>query len=103
MIPSARTRVYPRSRGDHDVVADPILELSGLPPLARGPPIAAATGRKTMRSTPARAGTTERLDHDRGGGEVYPRSRGDHLTPDFVQVIAHGLPPLARGPRHLRS
>ena len=90
-------RDYPRSRGD-DLSENPSCAGStGLPPLARGRPRAAASRRVTSGTTPARAGTTIAPQHQMPRSPDYPRSRGDDLADGIGTDGTQGLPPLARG------
>src|SRR5690606_38804713 len=91
--------VYPRSRGDHQLLCEPLSCCAGLPPLARGPLLPPPPVYAHARSTPARAGTTHARSAPHPSGEVYPRSRGDHYITEATMLYGSGLPPLARGPR----
>ena len=97
--PSAATRVYPRSRGDHKNSLDNVKIAAGLPPLARGPRRLWNARSFGSRSTPARAGTTRVRPATCGQHSVYPRSRGDHDIMSRISGYIVGLPPLARGPQ----
>src|SRR5690606_12376126 len=92
------SEVYPRSRGDHIRSNSRWSIRPGLPPLARGPLIAANAFGDGVRSTPARAGTTSTGRTRTSTPRVYPRSRGDHGPAEGACGVSTGLPPLARGP-----
>ncbi len=113
---STRTRVYPRSRGEHDRLPAPAASTAGLPPLTRGghegnggelglPPLTRGAlvrvrvPRGKLGSTPAHAGSTERCASVCCPTAVYPRSRGEHWWGWAWQARVAGLPPLTRGAR----
>src|SRR5690606_31643267 len=69
----------------------------GLPPHARGSRRRTAGRAPRPRPTPARAGITASLSPMYDAARAYPRTRGDHFGRDFAILLAHGLPPHARG------
>ena len=97
--PTRRSRVHPRSRGDHERHPDVPPDRVGPPPLARGPRLTPAVGEGGPRSTPARAGTTLPAQEAAVLRGVHPRSRGDHRMGLAYEIRREGPPPLARGPR----
>ena len=89
---------HPRSRGDHKCTPDNVREITGSPPLARGPRLFLPHPGVIVRITPARAGTTRILRKRQGSGWDHPRSRGDHPGLRHLLKGNSGSPPLARGP-----
>ena len=95
--------VYPRLRGDHAPRDGPDAREVGLPPPARGSLPVQPHHRVVGRSTPACAGITARTCSAASASWVYPRLRGDHSWQGQVHSPNAGLPPPARGSRHLRA
>ncbi|CAG7844725.1 hypothetical protein USB125703_00972 [Pseudoclavibacter triregionum] len=94
---SSSSRDHPRSRGEHRGPEAGAAEDAGSPPLARG--ARAAVGRAHWRIgiTPARAGSTASWCRWGRPSRDHPRSRGEHVIPDFDDAGKPGSPPLARG------
>ena len=69
----------------------------GLPPLARGAPCQAASGRPGGGPTPAGAGSTSSSSYPSQASSAYPRWRGEHVFLLGLSLTVYGLPPLARG------
>ena len=91
------TSVYPRWRGEHNVVLERAPRRNGLSPLARGTQRISAQDQLTARFIPAGAGNTKTEVPVLPESPVYPRWRGEH---DYIyQNIGpvFGLSPLARG------
>ncbi|SQR29399.1 Domain of uncharacterised function (DUF2825) [Escherichia coli] len=91
------TSVYPRWRGEHEMLVSVNAANTGLSPLARGTHYAFLRLPGFCRFIPAGAGNT-RVGKSRGNRTpVYPRWRGEHrITPRFLPR-QRGLSPLARG------
>ena len=89
--------VYPRWRGEHEMLVSVNAANTGLSPLARGTHYAFLRLPGFCRFIPAGAGNT-RVGKSRGNRTpVYPRWRGEHrITPRFLPR-QRGLSPLARG------
>ena len=98
----SRGRAYPRWRGEHRQPRPRQRRHRGLPPLARGAPVAYAAEQHVYRPTPAGAGSTCGCVGCGGRPQAYPRWRGEHSSPLFDGFSNLGLPPLARG-AHARS
>jgi len=74
----AAFRDHPRTRGEHTVKLDTVLDVSGSPPHARGAlkkwlPTYLAEG-----ITPARAGSTSAPPSSPCPARDHPRTRGEH-------------------------
>ncbi len=93
--------VYPRSRGEHACCSTSALSNCGLSPLARGTQRQRHVRPDRRRFIPARAGNTRRDSTPAAAMAVYPRSRGEHISPLTWTSAPAGLSPLARGTRHL--
>ena len=73
--------------------------MCGSPPLTRGPPPSHPPAGRTMRITPAHAGTTNPVNRLQSHASDHPRSRGDHFLEACLFSAMRGSPPLTRGPR----
>ncbi len=91
--------VYPRWRGEHEMLVSVNAANTGLSPLARGTHYAFLRLPGFCRFIPAGAGNT-RVGKSRGNRTpVYPRWRGEHSRQHVVRNHDSGLSPLARGTR----
>ncbi len=95
--------VYPRWRGEHDIVGAHRIDDRGLSPLARGTPASAGRTCEYRRFIPAGAGNTGSVRLWIGASAVYPRWRGEHKIPEGYFFTRLGLSPLARGTRYQRG
>ena len=94
------TSVYPRWRGEHEMLVSVNAANTGLSPLARGTHYAFLRLPGFCRFIPAGAGNTHMIRRARRWHSVYPRWRGEHrITPRFLPR-QRGLSPLARGTLH---
>ena len=93
------TSVYPRWRGEHEMLVSVNAANTGLSPLARGTHILQNTRLISTRFIPAGAGNTRRLISAARDSPVYPRWRGEHGVVTTVSDEDLGLSPLARGTR----
>ena len=75
--------VYPRWRGEHEMLVSVNAANTGLSPLARGTHILQNTRLISTRFIPAGAGNTRRLISAARDSPVYPRWRGEHSPVDF--------------------
>ena len=91
--------VYPRWRGELDRTASVVSSGSGLSPLARGTRAYGIQSRVSARFIPAGAGNTGSATAAPMTTSVYPRWRGEHITPFCDCPVFAGLSPLARGTR----
>ncbi len=92
--------VYPRWRGEHEMLVSVNAANTGLSPLARGTHYAFLRLPGFCRFIPAGAGNTHMIRRARRWHSVYPRWRGEHrITPRFLPR-QRGLSPLARGTLH---
>ena len=73
------TSVYPRWRGEHEILVSVNAANTGLSPLARGTHILQNTRLISTRFIPAGAGNTRRLISAARDSPVYPRWRGEHM------------------------
>ncbi len=89
--------VYPRWRGEHDIVAVIPQQPSGLSPLARGTLLRLKQHGEPGRFIPAGAGNTRTMRSVRSTRPVYPRWRGEHIDAILQVIKDSGLSPLARG------
>ena len=89
--------VYPRWRGEHDLVAHRFAEVGGLSPLARGTPGRSPADTVGARFIPAGAGNTVCVRLPPCRNAVYPRWRGEHESSVLHTGDFFGLSPLARG------
>ena len=89
--------VYPRSRGEHNIINATTQIINGLSPLARGTLLNNTGKQFDFRFIPARAGNTRRIWTPSRRRAVYPRSRGEHNIVRQFNKDASGLSPLARG------
>ena len=94
---------HPRSRGDHQGGYHDILLFGGSPPLTRGPRAVQLRVRRSLRITPAHAGTTCESYLVVGIDRDHPRSRGDHAFVLAKIASRAGSPPLTRGPLYSRD
>ncbi len=95
--------VYPRWRGEHEVLIDIPFFMVGLSPLARGTHKRRQPPDRSGRFIPAGAGNTCSAITGRFNRSVYPRWRGEHTATWKWQSCRFGLSPLARGThRHMR-
>ncbi|CAK0678187.1 hypothetical protein FGAF1140_09780 [Escherichia coli] len=91
--------VYPRWRGELSTIYPPLLNGTGLSPLARGTlPLVSCRPRKN-RFIPAGAGNSNSYTDKSSKQTVYPRWRGELAVPLHQRVQNPGLSPLARGTR----
>ena len=91
--------VYPRWRGEHSISESLMSRATGLSPLARGTHPYGQRGAAGRRFIPAGAGNTPTRSASPSLNAVYPRWRGEHLTPRVSSASISGLSPLARGTR----
>ncbi len=73
--------VYPRWRGEHDFPLFFVYRFDGLSPLARGTPWRFVVFDAASRFIPAGAGNTSRRGAISRRTPVYPRWRGEHVSP----------------------
>ncbi len=93
------TSVYPRWRGEHEMLVSVNAANTGLSPLARGTHYAFLRLPGFCRFIPAGAGNTYILKRLLNHKTVYPRWRGEHLKRRASASRLLGLSPLARGTR----
>ncbi len=93
--------VYPRWRGEHQIIGCPSRRMTGLSPLARGTRDGRVSFYHCGRFIPAGAGNTRRQSVVLSLRAVYPRWRGEHQQRLHVEDATGGLSPLARGTRKL--
>ena len=91
--------VYPRWRGEHGRTEYKAVYLLGLSPLARGTLALQQQHPWPRRFIPAGAGNTKCWWALMPQTQVYPRWRGEHITPFCDCPVFAGLSPLARGTR----
>ena len=89
--------VHPRSRGEHQYLAQLKAWPTGSSPLARGTHWMPTVGQWASRFIPARAGNTVAPSPKRPYDPVHPRSRGEHPLSIFAVRSSRGSSPLARG------
>ena len=95
--------VHPRTRGD-DLPTHSVMRVrSGSPPHARGRRVQQGVAVRTLRFTPARAGTTPATRPPAASCPVHPRTRGDDDMNGWGLVPSRGSPPHARGRRACRG
>ena len=80
------TSVYPRWRGEHNVVLERAPRRNGLSPLARGTRILRGFSNFLSRFIPAGAGNTRRPPSARLSTSVYPRWRGEHSKHNLLLI-----------------
>ena len=90
-------RAHPRSRGENTITVAVTNPISGSSPLTRGkrPPCGLPYSLRGL--IPAHAGKTPILRALRPGCGAHPRSRGENLGEERVDVSAKGSSPLTRG------
>ncbi len=91
------SRDHPRSRGEHARGPDFGMGTSGSSPLTRGAPDVAVCQCCATGIIPAHAGSTGTRSRVPSSQWDHPRSRGEHLTPDFLPMQRTGSSPLTRG------
>ncbi len=91
------TSVYPRWRGEHEMLVSVNAANTGLSPLARGTHILQNTRLISTRFIPAGAGNTALSFSYYRPATVYPRWRGEHYRTDCRILFFCGLSPLVRG------
>ena len=91
------TSVYPRWRGEHEMLVSVNAANTGLSPLARGTHILQNTRLISTRFIPAGAGNTYIRAKNKATATVYPRWRGEHAGFESSGARDAGLSPLARG------
>ena len=91
--------VYPRWRGEHVTAIKIRQQCRGLSPLARGTLLPVPWWYSINRFIPAGAGNTRNQSVRQWQESVYPRWRGEHVTPSSPPLSTAGLSPLARGTR----
>ena len=91
--------VYPRWRGELDSMATVTACPGGLSPLARGTRTRDAPRFVGTRFIPAGAGNSHHDARATRQGSVYPRWRGELISPGISCSRGRGLSPLARGTR----
>ena len=89
--------VYPRWRGEHVTAIKIRQQCRGLSPLARGTLLPVPWWYSINRFIPAGAGNTRNQSVRQWQESVYPRWRGEHVTPSSPPLSTAGLSPLARG------
>ncbi len=95
------SRDHPRSRGEHVVPVLLVAGAVGSPPLTRGALSSQVSTPRTIRITPAHAGSTLPAVPGAFSSRDHPRSRGEHSSPPRDLQLTGGSPPLTRGaPRH---
>ncbi len=92
--------VYPRWRGEHEMLVSVNAANTGLSPLARGTHILQNTRLISTRFIPAGAGNTCCSSWWSAAIAVYPRWRGEHNVRLSPLCVVAGLSPLARGTLH---
>ena len=100
-----RLAVYPRWRGELCIKTSVKNFAVGLSPLARGTRTRDAPRFVGTRFIPAGAGNSHHDARATRQGSVYPRWRGELISPGISCSRGRGLSPLARGtlPARLRS
>ena len=91
------TSVYPRWRGEHEMLVSGNAADTGLSPLARGTLSPMREARAISRFIPAGAGNSDQSGLYRLARTVYPRWRGELLQLILRERRPRGLSPLARG------
>ncbi len=89
--------VQPRGRGEHTTGSNPMKELDGSAPRARGTPLGIGQPPLEDRFSPAGAGNTIRTIYQSSGGKVQPRGRGEHHVTHVSRDDGVGSAPRARG------
>ena len=92
--------VYPRWRGEHEMLVSVNAANTGLSPLARGTQRQVVAALRGRRFIPAGAGNTAWLWLPLWRTPVYPRWRGEHFYSVNNRSLIVGLSPLARGTHH---
>ena len=91
--------VYPRWRGELAVDFAGVVSAGGLSPLARGTLHKNQREELCSRFIPAGAGNSNARCTQVCGNSVYPRWRGELISPGISCSRGRGLSPLARGTR----
>ena len=94
---SSSRAAHPRSRGEHGTYERHSKWVVGSSPLARGTRVGIGTHLQLLRLIPARAGNTDVQARHRRACPAHPRSRGEHVEPDWKTEAGDGSSPLARG------
>ena len=89
--------VYPRWRGEHEMLVSVNAANTGLSPLARGTLHGFGFLFDGRRFIPAGAGNTYIRAKNKATATVYPRWRGEHFYSVNNRSLIVGLSPLARG------
>ena len=89
--------VYPRWRGEHEMLVSVNAANTGLSPLARGTLHGFGFLFDGLRFIPAGAGNTYIRAKNKATATVYPRWRGEHIYQNISFYSHGGLSPLARG------
>ena len=85
------TSVYPRWRGEHEMLVSVNAANTGLSPLARGTHYAFLRLPGFCRFIPAGAGNTLPPESINSWYAVYPRWRGEHPHVDYINIMGRGL------------
>lgn len=88
---------HPRSRGEHNLLGEPLLQPIGSSPLVRGTHEGLEGGRHGPGLIPARTGNTPLPPWRTTPKRAHPRSRGEHWNEALEAMHKVGSSPLARG------
>ena len=88
---------HPRSRGEYPWDSEYNNVVKGSSPLSRGIRGRYNSGRLRHRIIPALAGNTLANLDARRQGRDHPRSRGEYLVPEGLDLGSDGSSPLSRG------
>ena len=91
---------HPRSRGEHQQSALPVVTVVGSSPLTRGARRSLLFGCSAMGLIPAHAGSTISNPTYAVYPGAHPRSRGEHSVPGWRVEPHQGSSPLTRGAHH---
>ena len=97
--PTQPTPAHPRSRGENDATNKFADTLRGSSPLARGKPNPTRESHRLIGLIPARAGKTRRRSPTCSSARAHPRSRGENVLGQGLNLSEKGSSPLARGKR----